>query len=54
MRQKAALIFTPGIELLLVAILARMLYEIGNFKVASFGLGLREVAPSSMRQSDAC
>jgi hypothetical protein len=52
-RQKAALIFTPRIELLLVAILARMLREIGNFGVDSFGLGLREVAPSSMRRSDA-
>jgi len=30
-----------------------MLCEIGNFGVASFGLGLREVALSSMRQSDA-
>jgi hypothetical protein len=47
------LVFTPWIELLLVAILARMLREIGNFGVASFGLGLREVALSSMRRSDA-
>jgi hypothetical protein len=30
-----------------------MLREIGNFGVASFGLGLREVAPSNMRRSDA-
>lgn len=30
-----------------------MLREIGNFGAASFGLGLREVAPSSMRRSDA-
>jgi len=29
-----------------------MLYKIGNFKVASFGLGLREVALFSMRRSD--
>jgi len=29
-----------------------MLRKIGNFGVASFGLELREVAPSSMRQSD--
>ena len=42
------LVFAPGIELLLVVILAKMLYEIGNFGVASFGLGLREVAPSSI------
>ena len=53
MRQKAASVFTPGIELLLVTILARMLYEIGSFRVASFELGLKEVAPSSMRQNDA-
>ena len=30
-----------------------MLREIGNFRVASFRLGLREVAPSSIWQSDA-
>ena len=30
-----------------------MLREIGNFRVASFGLGLREVAPYNMRRSDA-
>ena len=29
-----------------------MLREIGNFGVASFRLGLREVAPSNMRRSD--
>ena len=47
------MVFIPGIELLLVTILARMLREIGNFGVASFGLRLREVAPSNMRRSDA-
>jgi hypothetical protein len=46
------LVFIPGIELLLVAILARMLREIGNFGVAFFGLGLREVALSNMRRSN--
>jgi len=30
-----------------------MLYKIGNFGVASFRLGLREVALSSMRRSNA-
>ena len=52
MRQKAVLVFTPKIKLLLVAILARILYKIGSFRMASFRLGLREVAPSSMWWSD--
>jgi hypothetical protein len=47
-RQKAALVFTPRIKLLLVAIFVRILYKINNFGVASFRLRLREVAPSSM------
>jgi hypothetical protein len=38
--------------LLLIIILARMLYKISSFRVASFRLGLREVAPSSIQQSD--
>ena len=46
------LVFNPRIELLLVAILARMLYKIGNFRVDSFRLGLREVTLSSMRRSN--
>jgi hypothetical protein len=45
------LVFTPRIKLLLVIILARILYNISNFRVASFRLGLREVALSSMRRS---
>ena len=44
-----ALVFTPRIKLLLVAILARMLRKIGNFRVDSFRLGLREVALFSMQ-----
>ena len=47
-RQKVVLVFTFKIKLLLVIILVRMLYKISNFKVASFRLGLREVAPSSI------
>ena len=47
------MVFTLKIKLLLVIILVRMLYEIGSFRVASFGLELREVTPSSMRQSNA-
>ena len=46
------MIFTPRIKLLLVAILARILREISNFGVASFRLGLREVALSSMRRNN--
>ena len=45
-------VFTPRIKLLLVIILVRMLYKISNFKIASFRLRLREVTPSSIRQSD--
>ena len=48
-----ALVFTPRIKLLLVTILVRMLYEISNFRVASFRLRLREIAPSSIWQSNA-
>jgi hypothetical protein len=47
-----ALVFTPRIKLLLVAILVRILREIGNFRVASFRLGLREVTLFSMQQSN--
>jgi hypothetical protein len=47
-RQKAASIFTPKIELLLIAILVRILYKTNNFKMASFRLGLREIASSSI------
>jgi hypothetical protein len=47
-RQKAVLVFTPRIKLLPVMILARMLYKINNFKMASFRLGLREITPSNM------
>ena len=46
------LVFTPRIKLLLVVILVRMLYKINNFRVASFRLKLREVAPSSIQQSN--
>ena len=46
------LVFTPGIELLLIIILARMLYKIGSFRVVSFRLKLREVTPSSIRQNN--
>ena len=52
-KQKAALVFTPKIKLLLVIILVRMLYKISNFRVASFRLRLREVTLSSMWRSDA-
>ena len=52
-KQKAVLVFTPRIKLLLVIILVRMLREIGNFRVAFFRLGLREVALSNMQQSNA-
>ena len=45
---EAVLVFTFKIELLLVTILVRILYKISNFRVASFRLGLREVAPSSI------
>ena len=51
-RQKVVLVFTPGIKLLLVAILARILYKISNFRVASFRLKLREITPSNIQQSD--
>ena len=44
-RQKAVLVFTPKIKLLLVAIFAKILYKISNFRVASFRLALKEVAP---------
>ena len=43
-RQKAASVFTSKIKLLLVVILARILYKINNFRVASFRLKLKEVA----------
>ena len=52
-RQKAASVFAPRAKLLLVVILAKMLRKINNFRVVSFGLGLKEVALSSIRQSDA-
>ena len=47
------MVFTPKIELLLVAIFARILYEINNFGVAFFRLGLKEVTPFNIRQSKA-
>jgi hypothetical protein len=43
-RQKAVSIFTSRVKLLLVIILVKIVYEISNFKVASFRLRLREVA----------
>jgi len=47
-----ALVLTPRIKLLLVAILVRMLYKISNIRVASFRLGLREITLSSIRRSN--
>jgi hypothetical protein len=38
-----ASVFTSKVKLLLVIILARIVYKINNFKVASFRLRLREV-----------